>query len=198
MSFTDRLPGTALILAAAALACPPAAAQIAPGVRAPESVAYAVGDAWMLGCFFAAAERPAAGLNVSFELGGPGLHAPTSAPDDLRPLIYALPDRDAVAVLDAPGGQAWMFHDPKTKRCIVVPTPVSTEGVEARFLELMAKDWTPVEGHVGAPAGARVFESSFGAALGRPAVTLRTWYQAGTGPAQPQMIVTEQVRRKRK
>lgn len=186
------------LAAAAALACAPAAAQIAPGVRAPESVVDAVADAWLLGCFFAAAERPAAGLNVDIELGGPGLHSPQSAPDDLRPLIFALPGRMSVAVLDAPGGQAWMFHDRKTKRCIVAPTPVSTEGVDAKFLELMARDWKPVEGHVGAPAGARVFENSFGAALGRPAVTLRAWHQPASGPAQPQMIVTEQVRRKRK
>lgn len=187
------------LAAAAALASAPAGAQIAPGVRAPESVADAAVDAWMLGCFFAAAERPAAGLNIGFELAGPGLHSVNSMPDDgLRPLIAALPGRTRIAVLDAPGGQVWMFHDPKLKRCIVVPTPVSTEGVEARFLKLMAGDWKPVEGHVGAPAGARVFEDSFGAALGRPAVTLRTWYQAASGPAQPQMIVTEQVRRKKK
>jgi hypothetical protein len=191
-------PVRSALAAAAALACAPAAAQIAPGVRAPESVVDAVADAWLLGCFFAAAERPAAGLNVGIELGGPGLHSPQSAPDDLRPLIFALPGRMSVAVLDAPGGQAWMFHDRKTKRCIVAPTPVSTEGVEAKFLELMARDWKPVEGHVGAPSGARVFENSFGAALGRPAVTLRAWHQPASGPAQPQMIVTEQVRRKRK
>jgi len=187
------------LAAAAALVCAPAAAQIAPGIRAPESVADAATDAWMLGCFFAAAERPAAGLNIGFELAGPSLHAVNAMPDDaLRPLIDALPGRTRIAVLDAPGGQVWMFHDPKPKRCIVVPTPVSTEGVEARFLKLMAKDWKPVEGHAGAPADAKVFEHSFGAALGRPAVTLRTWYQAASGPAQPQMIVTEQVRRKKK
>lgn len=120
-------------------------------------------------------------------------------PDEgLLPLIGALPDRARIAVLDAPGGQPWMFHDPKSKRCIVVPAPVSTEGVEAAFLKLMASDWKPVEGHAGAPSGARVFEQSFGAALGRPSVTLRTWFQPASGPAQPQMIVTEQVRRKKK
>lgn len=194
------MPSTRLALAtAAALACAPAAAQIAPGVRAPESVVDAAADAWMLGCFFAAAERPAAGLNIGFELAGPGLHPVNAMPDAaLLPLVGVLPGRTRIAVLNAPGGQAWMFHDPKSKRCIVVPTPVSTEGVEARFLKLMATDWKPVEGHAGAPAGARVFEQSFGAAPRRPAVTLRTWYQAASGPAQPQMIVTEQVRRKKK
>lgn len=182
-----------------ALTFAPAAAQIAPGVRAPTSVVEAAGDAWMLGCFFAAAERPAAGLNIGFELAGPSLHPVNAMPDAaLLPLIGALPGRTRIAVLDAPGGQVWMFHDPKSKRCIVVPTPVSTEGVEARFVDLMAKDWKPVEGHVGAPSGAKVFEQSFGAALGRPAVILRTWYQPASGPAQPQMIVTEQVRRKKK
>ncbi|HEX8573247.1 MAG TPA: hypothetical protein VF759_10905 [Allosphingosinicella sp.] len=182
----------------AALVGAPARAQIAPGVRAPETVADAAGDAWLLGCFFAAADRPAPGLNIGIENGGPGLHKPNSAPADLRPLIFALPGRSSVAVLDAPGGQAWMFHDPKTKRCLVVPTPASAEGIEAGFLKLTARDWTPVQGHAGAPPGAKVFESRFGAALGRPAVTLRTWYQPAAGPTQPQMIVTERVRRKGK
>jgi hypothetical protein len=187
------------LAAAVALASASAAAQIAPGVRAPESVADAAAQGWLLGCFFAAADRPAAGLNIGFELAGPGLHAVNAMPDAaLLPLIGILPDRARIAVLDAPGGQAWMFHDPKSKRCIVVPTPVSTEGVEAAFLKIMGTEWKPVEGHSGAPAGARVFEQSFGAALGRPAVTLRTWFQAASGPAQPPMIVTEQVRRKKK
>ncbi|HYJ83136.1 MAG TPA: hypothetical protein VEW26_09880 [Allosphingosinicella sp.] len=185
--------------AAAALASAPGGAQIAPGVRAPESVAAAAADAWLLGCFFAASERPAAGLNIGFETAGPGLHSVTSLPDGaLMPLIRTLPDRTRIAVLDAPGGQVWMFHDPKSKRCIVVPTPVSTEGVEAGFLKFMTGSWKPVEGHASAPPGARVFEDSFGAALGRPAVTLRTWYQPASGADQPQMIVTEQVRRKKK
>jgi hypothetical protein len=187
------------LAAAAALGPTSATAQIAPGVRAPQSVAEAAADAWLFGCFFASAERPAAGLNLGFELAGPGLHSVDAMPDgDLLPLIGALPDRTRIAVLDAPGGQAWMFHDPKSKRCIVVPTPVRAEGVEAAFLKLMAKDWKPVEGHAGAPAGARVFEQSFGAGLGRPAVTLRTWFQSASGPSQPPMIVTEQVRRKKK
>lgn len=191
--------GPFALAAAAALASASAEAQIAPGVRAPQSVAEAAADAWMLGCVFAAAERPAAGLNLGFELAGPGLHAVNALPSaDLLPLIGTLPDRTRIAVLEAPGGQAWMFHDPKSKRCIVVPTPVSTEGVDAAFLKLMGGDWKPVEGHGAAPVTAKVFEQSFGAALRRPAVTLRTWFQAASGPAQPPMIVTEQVRRKKK
>jgi hypothetical protein len=193
-----RLRPLSLAAAAAALACAPAGAQLAPGMRAPESVVDAVAHAWLTGCFFAAAERPAVGLNMGFDLAGPSLHPVNSVPKDLLPLIMSLPARMRVAVADAPGGQVMMFHDNKAKRCLVVPTPASTPGVEAEFLSLMDGDWKPVSGHEGAPAGAKVFEQSFGAGLGRPAVTLRTWYQAPQGPDQPQMIVTEQVRRKRK
>lgn len=193
---TFRAAGCAL--AALALGTAPAAGQIAPGTRAPESVVQAVGDAWLLGCFFAAAERPAAGLNMGFDLAGPSLHPARSAPDDLRPLITALPGHMAVAVVDAPGGQVFLFHDRKAGRCLVVPTPATTPGIEAEFLKLMARDWKAVEAPEGVPAGVRVFEDSFPAALGRPAVRLRAWYQPAQGPAQPQMIVTEQVRKKGK
>ncbi|HEV2747977.1 MAG TPA: hypothetical protein VGW34_11840, partial [Allosphingosinicella sp.] len=158
----------------------------------------AVAQAWLMGCFFAAAERPAVGLNIGFDRAGPSLHPVKSVAKDLLPLIMTLPDRMRVAVVDAPGGQVMMFHDNKAKRCLVVPTPASTPGVEAEFLSLMDKDWKPVSGHEGAPAGVKVFEQSFGAGLGRPAVTLRAWYQPAQGPDRPQMIVTEQVRRKRK
>jgi hypothetical protein len=187
------------IAAAAALTCAPAGAQMAPGLRAPESVVDAVGDAWMMGCFFASSDRPAVGLNIGMELAGPSLHSADAIPDPLRPLINGLPARDRFAVLDAPGGQVWMFFDPKTKRCIVVPLPVDTPGIEAKLLSLMGDEWKQIPTREGVPAGTTVFEQAFPAtpSLGRPAATLQVWYQPTGDAASPQMIVTERVRKKR-
>lgn len=191
------------LLAAAALAVTslPAGAQIAPGLRAPESVADGVFQAWLMGCFFAASERPAAGLNIGFELAGEGLHEANRIPDDLRPLIMALADHVRVAVLDAPGGEVWMFHDPRNNRCLVATSPADAPGMAETLAGLVERDgdWRTVADAEGAPAGATVYEQSFPAApaLRRPAATLRVWYQPAAGTS-PQMIVTERVRRSRR
>lgn len=177
------------------LGATPAAAQMAPGLRAPTGVADGVGDAWMMGCYFAATDRPAVGLNLPLgDLAGPDLHAATSIPDELRAFIDTLADEVRVAVLDAPGGAVWMFFDARTKRCTIVPQPVTSEGIEAQFTSLVRpdQDWRPVTREGGGAA----FEQDFDAApsLGRPGGRLRAWYQAAQGPASPQMIVVERIR----
>jgi hypothetical protein len=181
-----------------ALIAPPAAtpaAQIAPGLRAPTSVADGVGDAWLSGCYFAATDRPAVGLNLPLgDLAGAGLHGPTAIPDELRAYIDTQADEVSVAVLDAPGGQVWMFFDAAAKRCTIVPQPAASEGIEAQFDSLVRNDsdWHQVT----RDGGGAAFEQDFEAApsLGRPGGRLRAWYQAAQGPAQPQMIVVERVR----
>jgi hypothetical protein len=187
----------AILLAAIALplAATPAAAQMVPGLRAPASVADAVADAWLAGCYFAATDRPAVGLNLPLgDLAGPGLHAATSIPDELRAFIDTLADNVVVAVLDAPGGAVWMFFDPRSKRCTIVPQPVTSEGIEAEFTTLVRpdQDWRPVTRDGGGAAFEQDFEAA--PALRRPGGRLRAWYQAAKGPASPQMIVVERIR----
>lgn len=187
----------ASILAAFALplAAAPAVAQIAPGFEAPANVREAVAEAWLMGCFFAATDRPAVGLNLPLgDLAGAGLHAPTSIPDELRAYIDTLADEIRTAVLDAPGGAVWMFFDARSKRCTIVPQPVTGEGIEAEFTTLVRLDngWRAATREGGGAA----FEQDFEAAptLGRPGGRLRAWYQTAAGPASPQMIVVERVR----
>ena len=186
----------ALLLAALALpmAAAPAAAQIAPGLRAPTSVRDAIAQAWLLGCYFAATERPAAGLNMDVSMGGPGLHAPRATADGLRAFIDTQPDHVRLAVLDAPGGGVWMLHDARARRCTIVTDPADAEGIEAEFAGLVRldDDWRPATREGGGAA----FEQDFEAApsLRRPGGRLRAWYQAAQGPASPQMIVVERVR----
>jgi hypothetical protein len=172
-------------------------AQMAPGIRPPKDVADATAMAWLLGCYSAASERPAPGLNMDFKFAGEGVHFPKSIPDDLRPLIMSLPGTLAVAVLDAPDGKAWMLHDSVKKRCLVVPYPASTVRVEAELLKFVDEKsgWKLVPSNDPANDKTNKFEQSFGGSpkLRTPAVTLRVWYQAANGPTSPQMIVTEQV-----
>lgn len=186
----------ALILAAFALplTAAPAAAQIAPGVRAPASVRDAVGQAWLLGCYFAATERPAPGLNMDAAMGGPGLHEPRSMPAGLRGYIDALPDHVRLAVLDAPGGEVWMFYDARAKRCTIATNPADAAGIDAEFASLVRldNDWRAATREGGGAAFEQDFEAA--PALRRPGGRLRAWYQAAAGPASPQMIVVERVR----
>ena len=183
------LAGLALPLAAA-----PAAAQIAPGLRAPENVRDAVGQAWLMGCYFAATERPSAGLNIDISMGGPGLHAPRSMPAGLRGFVDTLGDHVRLAVLDAPGGGVWMFYDGQAKRCTIVTDPADAEGIGAEFANLVRldNDWRPATREGGGAAFEQDFEAA--PALRRPGGRLRAWYQAAAGPASPQMIVVERTR----
>ena len=186
----------ALILAAFALpvAAAPATAQIAPGVRAPSSVRDAVGQAWLMGCYFAATERPSAGLNLDISLGGAGLHAASSIPAGLRGFIDTLRDDVSLAVLDAPGGEVWMFYDARAKRCTIVTNPADAPGIGDEFADLVRldNDWRAVSRDGGGAAFEQDFEAA--PALRRPGGRLRAWYQAAAGPASPQMIVVERVR----
>jgi hypothetical protein len=186
----------ALLLALLApLAAMPAAAQMIPGLRAPASIAAGVGDAWWSGCFFAATDRPAVGLNLPLgELAGAGLHEPASIPDDLRAFIATLAGHVRIAVLDAPGGQVWMFFDARAKRCTIIPEPVASEGIDAKFPSLVpgGDGWRRIIRDDGSPAFEQDFEAA--PALRRPGGRLRAWYQAAQGPASPQMIVVERVR----
>ena len=186
----------AFLLASLALplTAAPAAAQIAPGVRAPSSVRDAVGQAWLLGCYFAATERPAPGLNMDASMGGPGLHEPRSMPAGLRAFIDTLADHVRLAVLDAPGGEIWMFYDAQAKRCTIVTNPADAEGIDEEFTRLVRldNDWRPATREGGGAAFEQDFEAA--PALRRPGGRLRAWFQAAAGPASPQMIVVERVR----
>lgn len=186
----------ALFLAALAVpsAALPAAAQIAPGLRAPTSVRDGVIQAWLMGCYFAATERPAAGLNIDTSRGGPGLHEPRSLPTGLRAFIDTLGDHVRLAVLDAPGGEVWMFYDGQAKRCTIATNPADAEGISEEFASLIRldNDWRAVTREGGAAAFEQDFEAA--PALRRPGGRLRAWYQAAQGPASPQMIVVERVR----
>ena len=188
------------IVAAAAVALGaqglPVAAQMAPGVRAPTGVAQGVGQAWLLGCFFASSQRPAPGLNLGFELVPPSLHPPTRIPDDLRPLIMSLEDHVRPAVLDTPGGEVWMFYDPRSHRCLIATSPADEPGMAEAIAPFLREDqdWRRIENAAGAPAGAAVYELHFEPApsLRRPGGTLRVWYQPAAD-GRPQMIVTERA-----
>ena len=93
------------------------------------------------GLLFAATDRPAVGLNLPLgDLAGAGLHAPTSIPGELRAFIDTLADEVRTAVLDAPGSTVWMFFDARSKRCTIVPQPVTSEGIEAEFTTLVRLD----------------------------------------------------------
>lgn len=190
------LAAAAFALAATA-APPPASGQIAPGIRAPSSIADAAGQAWLVGCFFAASERPAPGINMGMELAGEGVRRPDVIPDSLSAFIATLPAETNVAILGAPGGEIWIFYHPRTHRCVILPNPVDAPGLREELATMVGPDddWLPVSDAEGLPAGVAAVQQSFPAyaPLRRPAATLRVWYQPAAGPESPQMIVTERI-----
>jgi hypothetical protein len=173
--------GRALALLAAPTLLVPgmACAQIAPGLRAPVDVPMAMRHSLQYGCALAVYGRPVSGLNSDFSDAGEGLHPPTDGlPEAMKPLSAT---KTRVAVLDAPGGAAWIFFDTTRRRCSAVPTPTDLPDVEAIAAAVFApgEDWKPVGGKQG------TFELKI---RGEPVI--RGWYQPATA-TQPQMIIME-------
>ncbi|HEX8241490.1 MAG TPA: hypothetical protein VF574_17270 [Allosphingosinicella sp.] len=158
------MPGAAPILAGAAAMLAalsaPAAAQIVPGTRAPETTAELVGDAQMVVCFLAAAGRPMPGLNMPL-LGEEGMTVLTQVPDPLARLVENRADQ-AILELKSPADPVWIVHDRSTRRCAIYaltdPAPV-----EAKLMPILlggSHPWRRVE------AGAGV-DQAFALKLGR-------------------------------
>jgi hypothetical protein len=106
-----------LAIAALALLASPAAAQIVPGTRAPESAADAFDVAQALLCTLAAAGRPVPGLNMQL-IGGEGMTQLDKLPDGLAGFVAAAPTQ-RVVLLQAPGDPVWVVHDSASGRCAV-------------------------------------------------------------------------------
>jgi hypothetical protein len=104
-----------LAAAALALLASPAAAQLVPGMRAPESPADAIDGAQAMLCTLAAAGRPTPGLNMGL-IGGEGMTQLDGIPEALARFVPAAPTQKVV-LLKAPGDPVWVVHDARTGRC---------------------------------------------------------------------------------
>jgi hypothetical protein len=109
--------GAGLAVAALALLASPAAAQLVPGTRAPESPADAVDEAQALLCTLAAAGRPVPGLNMPL-IGGEGMTQLDKVPEELARFVTASPTHRTVR-LQAPGDPVWVVHDAGSGRCAI-------------------------------------------------------------------------------
>jgi hypothetical protein len=120
-----------LALAALALLASPAAAQIVPGTRAPESPADAVDLAQALLCTLAAAGRPTPGLNMQL-IGGEGMTQLDKVPEALARFVTAAPTQKII-LLQAPGEPVWIVHDAASSRCAIYSF-TAAEPVVAKLL----------------------------------------------------------------
>jgi hypothetical protein len=133
-----------LAAAALALLAGPAAAQIVPGTRPPESAADAIDEAQALLCTLAAAGRPMPGLNMPL-LGEEGMTQLDTVPDALARFVTSTPQQRIVQ-LHAPGDPVWVVHDAQTGRCAIYSF-TDAAPVEAKLLASFARpgSWKPKE-----------------------------------------------------
>ena len=122
--------------AASILFCLPGAAQVVPGLRAPESAAEAILQAHQPVCVLAAAGRPVPGLNMDLT-GEEGMTALDAVPAQLSAFVPSAPAQRVVQ-LKVPGEPVWIVHDAASGRCAIYSF-TDADQAEAKLLEAFAK-----------------------------------------------------------
>ena len=123
-------------------------AQIAPGLRKPETQLQAMGQALDMGCFLATAGRPVPGINQPLlGMKGEGLTPQEVAADWLSPLI-ATAGRNQVSLLKTPQGPVWIVFNLDNGDCNVAAKAADRtallNGLISRFTGEFGK-WTTSE-----------------------------------------------------
>jgi hypothetical protein len=175
-----------LVAAALALLASPAAAQIIPGTRPPESAAEAIDDAQALLCTLAAAGRPMPGLNMEL-LGGEGMTQLDKVPDALARFVTGTPQQHIVQ-LQAPGEPIWVVHDPQTGICSIYSF-TDAAPVEAKLLASFARSKSWKRKEVVAPVD-HAFEWKIGGE-----VLLRTEITLPDAAGEPLVVVVRPAQR---
>jgi hypothetical protein len=122
---------------------PQATAQIAPGLRAPETVADGIEQAHAMACFLAVAGRPFPGLNFDApDLMGEGLRKADVGPDWLS-ASYPAVSGATLTTLTTGQSDVWIAFDAASARCIIAAQADDTAALrEALAGELYAfGDW---------------------------------------------------------
>jgi len=171
-----------LAVAALALLAGPAAAQIVPGTRPPESAADAIDDAHSVLCTLAAAGRPMPGLNMPL-LGEEGMTQLDKVPDALAPLVASAPQQRIVQ-LQAPGEPVWVVHDARTGHCSIYSF-TDAAPVEAKLLASLAHPGAWKRKKAAAPVD-HAFEWKIGGA-----VRLRTEISLPDAAGDPIVVVVK-------
>lgn len=111
------LPG---LLACAALAVPSyALAQLAPGLKAPETKVEAIGQAHSLSCFLAVASRPVPGLNQDMpDNMGEGHFVEKAAPGWLASSVK-FGAGTTFSRASSAEGDIWIAFDQASRRCTI-------------------------------------------------------------------------------
>lgn len=112
-----------------------AAAQIAPGIRAPLTQLDAFKQSYGLGCFMSVADRPWAGITGPLlGMEGEGLRVESELPDWFL-AEFPMSEGVRLASLDSPEGPVWIRYERASHSCIVGAAPSDPAGFKAALLQ---------------------------------------------------------------
>lgn len=106
----------------------PLAAQIAPGLREPETKLDGVRQTLEMGCFLAVAGRPFPGINQPLlGMKGEGLKPQRGAPDWFKPFL-ATEGHNQLSLLETPQGPVWIAFNHAKRECrVAIQSPKPTD-----------------------------------------------------------------------
>jgi len=172
-----RLIPLALLLSAA-----PAAAQIMPGLRAPETAYDAMTIGQLIGCTFAVSGRPSAVASADTS-GSQGLTHHDAAPPAMLAAAGMTAEGTLAFTLDNREGEVWLLNNPSQHRCAVATLAGDLAANEAAFAAALGRSAMGYRAVEGGEAGTRRYESHEMGLI----VTLKS----STGPEAPFAVITE-------
>jgi len=173
----------ALLTAAfAALAPPPVAAQIMPGVVAPATARDAMSIGQMLACTFAAAGRPSP-VSSADTSAAVGLTHREAAPGAILAAAGMTADGTLAFTVDNPEGEVWILNNPGQRRCAVATVAGDLADVEALFAGDFARGTMGYREARATEPGTRRFEARD--------IGLTAILKSSTGPGVPVVVITE-------
>jgi hypothetical protein len=134
-----KLREFAFLFSALALVAP-ATAQIAPGMREPETKLDGIRQALEMGCFLAVAGRPFPGINQPLlGMEGEGLKPQSEAPAWLAPFLET-EGRNQISLLETPQGPVWITFNHAKRDCRVTAQTAKPNDVRDGLINKLADD----------------------------------------------------------
>jgi hypothetical protein len=171
-----------LIPLAVLLSAAPAAAQIMPGLRAPETAHDAMTIGQLLGCTFAVTGRPSAVASADTS-GSQGLAHHDAAPAAMLAAAGMTGDGTLAFTLANPEGEVWLLNNPGQHRCAVATLAGDLADNEAAFVEAIGRSPAGFRSVEGGETGTHRYESR--------EIGLTVTLKSSTGPGAPFVVITE-------
>ena len=153
MAFVRTASG-GLLACLALVVSPAASAQLAPGLRAPETKLDAISQAHSMSCFLAVAARPVPGLNLDMpDNMGEGHFVEESAPEWLSQ-SFEFESETNFSRAASDEGDIWIAFETESRTCTIATDAVDPATLQTAFENkaFASDDWKYKKSKSGQPA----------------------------------------------